>query len=272
MGKVAKFRWGYKRDTDPIQRLQRGPETEPDYDNDADAVLAGIQNLTRTEGLPWSPAADKWDIVAVSVGEKGQQFGVRWHQQPVGVMLTEAGGIDNQASTDTFDISEPAKADMIEVGDEIRIDKEIMRVESIVTGSPNWTITVERRGDHGTAIAAHLENADVIPVFLPHAHKRTTLTGVPPGVWPAPFNFDAVDGAGSIPLSWEWAAGNDENLRRFAYHEICWVHDEDDPTSSIRNSSDPDDWPADDRIKTRELTHNFRNFVTSARTTPGQAA
>lgn len=145
------------------------------YTSDSQALIDGTQNDFKIEGLKYRSACPAVDVFAVGINAEGQGKSPGFWNSGDVLTITEAGGIDGVETE--FDVLGDAYAAMLAEGDHLETGSgEIMRVETITPGSPNYTLTVER-GAHATTAAAALFESE-LEILTPNCGmSRITLTG-----------------------------------------------------------------------------------------------
>jgi len=119
---------------------------------DCNPGLDGVQNPFTLPAVPFQAVCPGIDVFAIGIMPDGSSELPGFWRAGLQFTIKETGGIDS--SQKTFEILAPVNVLDLALYDHLEGPSgEIMRVEGITTGSPNYTVTAER-GAHGTDAAA----------------------------------------------------------------------------------------------------------------------
>ena len=173
--KPQKIILGWKYRNEPPENWREANVMELDYENDADGVLAGTQNIGEIWNVPHDPSVEIMDVFAVSVSRSGKRRKPKLQEWAGTTLLKETGVID--ASQKSFDVLKPTNSADFFVGAIFKIDNELFTINTITPGSPNDTWAV-KRAQHGTAAASHALDATVRRMNFNVGHRGVALSGV----------------------------------------------------------------------------------------------
>jgi hypothetical protein len=180
------------------------------FDTDSNASLAGVQNPFDLNAVTFRADCPGVDVFAIGIAPGGGHNTPGFWRGALSFTLKQTGGID--ADQDSFEILAPAKAADIVIGDHIETPSgEYLRVEGITTGSPNYTLTVER-GAHGTDKAAVAYNGSLKLLSPKTGMKRIILQGDTTPL-AAPVMATPQGQESAILLSWSYEYSTADLLR-----------------------------------------------------------
>ena len=239
------------------QWVKTGVEGVIDYDTDTGSAT-GTQNIFKLSNIPYRSAVPEVDIFAVGVTANNDYYSPGFWATSIAFTVKESGGIDTVQTS--FEILAPKVATTLSVYDHLETPSgEIMRIEGITPGSPNYTLQVER-GAHATTASSVLENAEVELLSPRTGMERITLAGDTTAL-AAPVLDSATGISSAVELHWSHSYTGD-SLKRLDHWRVYY-----DTSSSV----DPDASNTPDYIEVHRdfLTTSFTPIL-SARPNPDQ--
>lgn len=199
-----------------------------DYATDNNAGLTGVQNPFSLKDIPFRADCPGIDVFAIGISATGIHETPGFWTSTITLTIKEAGGID--ASQTSFEVLAPAKVADLAEGDHLEGPSgEIMRIEGISTGSPNWTLTVER-GAHGTDPAGVAYDGTLTLLAPRVGMRRIVLVGDTAPLDPPVMNTPNGIGDG-ILLTWTHSYTTADLLRLKGwriYYSITAAIDKED--------------------------------------------
>lgn len=217
--KPVKVYYFWKYADEPMSLVKKtGVTGRLAYGSDSDAITDGVQNDFRLEGIRYRSTCPAVDVFAVGINAEGQGKSPGFWNSGDVLTITEAGGIDGVETE--FDVLGDEYAAMLATGNHLETSSgEIMRVEGITPGSPNYTITVER-GAHATTAAAALFESE-LEILTPNCGmERITLTGDITALDPPV--LDSVNAVGEgLLLQWSHSYTGDD-LAKLSHFKVYY--------------------------------------------------
>jgi len=226
--------WKYSKDLmgKLIKSTQSGTlEGILDYDADSDSGATGVQNKFTLKEVKFLTKDPSIDVFAVGVSANNEYNSPGFWSSGIKFTVKEAGGIDSLQTE--FEILAPTKATTLIATNHLETPSgEIMRVESVTPGAPNYTLKVER-GAHGTTPSSVLLNAE-LELLTPRCGMRRILLTGDTDALDAPVMGTPTGHTDGIKLSWTYDYSDDDLTRLFGwkiYYSTTDAIDKDVPAS-----------------------------------------
>lgn len=177
---------------------------------DSNETLAGVQNPFELDNITFRADCPGIDVFAIGIGAAGGHKSPGFWRAGLQLTMKEEGGID--ANQTSFKILAPGSSLDIAVTDHLETPSgEIMRIEGVTTGDPNYTLTVERKA-HGTDPAG-VAYDEKLELLTPRVGMKRIILAGDTETLAAPVMATPQGMESGILLSWSHAYSTADLLR-----------------------------------------------------------